>query len=225
MQLSIIIPTLNEAPTIAQSLSRLRHEDSCELIVVDGGSSDGTAELARPHADKILPTAKGRARQMNVGARAASGDVLLFLHADTILPAGFTSAIEEALRDPQVVGGRFDVRLNAAGWPFRMIETMMNLRSRLTRISTGDQAIFVRREVFQQIGGYPDIALMEDLELSRALKRAGKVACLRERVVTSARRWQQHGVFRTILQMWVLRFCHFIGVPAARLRAFYADTR
>ena len=225
MLISIIIPTLNEAPSIVQTLGRLRQDGECELIVVDGGSADRTAELARLHADLVVTAPRGRARQMNTGAREARGEVLLFLHADTRLPPQFPKLLTQVLNDPYVVGGRFDVRLDADGWPFRMIETMMNLRSRLTRISTGDQAIFVRRRVFQEIGGYPDLVLMEDVEFSRKLKRVGKIACVPERVVTSARRWQQNGVFRTMVRMWILRFCHFIGVPASRLREFYVDTR
>ena len=225
MRISIIIPTLNEAPSIVQTLERLRQDSECELIVVDGGSADRTAELARLHADLVVTAPSGRARQMNTGAREAKGEVLLFLHADTKLPSQFPQLLTQALNDPYVVGGRFDVRLDADGWPFRMIETMMNLRSRLTRISTGDQAIFVRHQVFQEIGGYPDLVLMEDVEFSRKLKRVGKIACVPERVVTSARRWQQNGVFRTMVRMWILRFCHFIGVSASRLREFYIDTR
>lgn len=225
MRISIIMPTLNEAPSIAQTLARVRKDSECELIVVDGGSTDGTPERAHPFADLVVPAPRGRARQMNTGADQASGEVLLFLHADTILPRNFSQLLAQALSNTQVVGGRFDVRLDAEGWPFRMVETMMNLRSRLTKISTGDQAIFVRRLVFEKIGGYPDLALMEDVEFSRKLKRAGQIVCLYEQVVTSARRWQQDGVFRTIVRMWILRFCHFWGVPAERLREFYADTR
>ena len=208
-----------------QTLVRIRQEGECELIVVDGGSTDSTLELARSHADLVVTAPRGRAQQMNTGARESSGEVLLFLHADTRLPSGFLQLLTQTLDDPQVVGGRFDVRLDADGWPFRMIETMMNRRSRLTRISTGDQAMFVRRQVFQEIGGYPALALMEDVEFSRKLKRVGKIACLPERVVTSARRWQRGGVFRTIVRMWTLRLCHFMGVPVSRLREFYADTR
>ena len=179
MRISIIIPTLNEAPSIVQTLARVRQEGECELIVVDGGSDDSTLELARSHADLVVTAPRSRAQQMNTGAREAKGEVLLFLHADTRLPSGFLQLLTQALNDPQVVGGRFDVRLDADGWPFRMIETMMNLRSRLTRISTGDQAIFVRRQVFQKIGGYPDLALMEDVEFSRKLKRVGRIVCFR----------------------------------------------
>jgi len=203
----------------------VRQAGECQIIVVDGGSNDGTPEIARPDADIVLSSQRGRARQMNAGAQVASGKVLLFLHADTLLPQGFPALLNRVLADPQVVGGRFDVRLDAPGWPFRLIETLMNVRSRLTRIATGDQAIFVQREIFLAVGGYPEVALMEDLELSKKLKRVGKIACLRERVVTSARRWQRDGVWRTIVLMWTLRLGHFLGVPPEQLKAFYADTR
>ena len=225
MNISVIIPTLNEAATIVEILRRLRHSGSCEVIVVDGGSDDGTPELARPQADVVLSAGRGRAKQMNVGARAASSQVLLFLHADTVLPLGFPALLEHALHDPQVVGGRFDVRLDADGWPFRMVETLMNIRSRISRIATGDQAIFVRRQTFLELGGYCEAELMEDLELSYRLKRRGKLVCLRERVVTSARRWQRDGIARTIVLMWVLRLLYFVGVSPNYLKTFYADTR
>ena len=225
MDISIIIPTLNEAATIGETLRRLRSSGSCEVIVVDGGSDDGTPELARPQADLVLSAGRGRATQMNVGARAASGQVLLFLHADTVLPPGFQALLKDALRNPQVVGGRFDVRLDAEGWLFRLVETFMNLRSRLSRIATGDQAIFVRSRTFLELGGYREAELMEDLELSYRLKRQGELACLRERVVTSARRWQRDGIARTIVLMWLLRFLYFIGVSPRYLKTFYADTR
>jgi rSAM/selenodomain-associated transferase 2 len=225
MRVSVVIPTLNEVESIAQTLAQVRQAGKCQLIVVDGGSGDGTLEIARLYADVVLSAPCGRARQMNAGARAAAGDVLLFLHADTVLPLGFPALVDQALADPRVVGGRFDVRLDAAGWPFRMIETLMNLRSRLTRISTGDQAIFVRRQTFLAVGGYPEVELMEDLELSRKLKRAGQIACLRAQVMTSARRWQRDGVVKTIVLMWTLRLGHFLGISPEHLKAFYADTR
>lgn len=225
MDISVIIPTLNEAATIGETLHRVRSSGSCEVIVVDGGSRDGTPELARPQADLVLSAGRGRATQMNVGARAASGQVLLFLHADTVLPPDFPALLEDALRNPRVVGGRFDVRLDAEGWLFRLVETFMNLRSRLSRIATGDQAIFVRSRTFLELGGYREAELMEDLELSYRLKRRGELACLRERVVTSARRWQRDGIARTIGLMWLLRFLYFIGVSPRYLKTFYADTR
>ena len=225
MRVSVVIPTLNEADTIAHTLVQVRQAGECEIIVVDGGSDDGTLELARQHADRVLSARRGRAYQMNVGAEEASGGAILFLHADTVPPARFSQLIDQALTDPAVVGGRFNVYVDAPGWPFRMIGTLMNIRSRLTGIATGDQGIFVRRETFASIGGYPEWEIMEDLELSRQLKRAGKIACLRDRVRTSARRWQKHGVTKTILIMWGLRLCHSFGVRPASLKAFYADTR
>ena len=180
---------------------------------------------ARPYVDRIVAAPRGRARQMNAGARAASGGALLFLHADTIPPEQFSELIANALADPEVVGGRFDVHVDAPGWPFRVIGSLMNIRSRLTGIATGDQGIFARREVFETTGGYPEWDIMEDLEFSCRLKRAGKIACLRARVKTSARRWQKHGVTKTILLMWGLRLCHFFGVSPPALKTFYADTR
>lgn len=223
--LSVIIPTLNEVETITLTLRRVREAGACEIVLVDGGSGDGTADSARPHADQVLHAARGRASQMNAGARVATGEVLLFLHADTILPANFSDMLCEALHDPAILGGRFDVHLDASGWAFRMIETLMNLRSRLTRIATGDQAIFVRRETFFALGGFPELELMEDVEFSRRLKRRGKIACLRARVTTSARRWRQDGVLRTIGLMWMLRLAYFLGVPPRQLKAFYGETR
>ena len=225
MGISVVVPTLNEASNIARTLAQVRQAGECQIVVVDGGSEDGTPEIAGRSADVVLSASRGRARQMNVGARAATGEILLFLHADTVLPQEFPRILAQAFADPQVVGGRFDVRLNAPGWSFRMIETMMNLRSRLTRISTGDQAIFVRRETFLAIGGYPEVELMEDLALSRKLKRVGKIACPRAPVVTSARRWQRDGMLKTIALMWALRLAHALGVSPERLKTFYADTR
>jgi len=158
---------------------------------------------------------------MNAGARAATGDVLLFLHADTLLPADAASAVEEALRDPWVVGGRFDVRLGSPRAMLRLVEALMNLRSRLTGISTGDQAIFVRRDVFEAMGGYAEIPLMEDVEFTGRLKRRGRLAALRLRVTTSARKWERDGILRTILLMWTLRFLYWTGVSPARLHRWY----
>lgn len=225
MRISVVIPVLNEADGIMRTLKQLRQAGVWESIVVDGGSDDGTVSLARQHADVVMLGPRGRARQMNAGAQVAHGEVLLFLHADTDLPRGFPRLISNALQDSQAVGGRFDVRLDAEGWPFRMIETLMNGRSRITKISTGDQAIFVRRAVFQKMGGYPELELMEDIEFSRRLKREGRIACLRDRVTTSARRWRRDGVARTIVKMWTLRLCYFFGVSPARLRTHYTDTR
>jgi rSAM/selenodomain-associated transferase 2 len=221
--LSIVIPSLDEAENLARLLPEVGARCAgAELIVVDGGSGDGTEEIMRgwPGA-RYLTSDRGRARQMNAGARAAGGDTLLFLHADTRLPPDAVSAIGRALSDPAVVGGRFDVRFSNSRWPFRMIAAFMNWRSRLTRIATGDQAIFVRRAAFEAVGGYPDLALMEDVELCRRLKRRGRIACLPQRVTTSARKWERDGIARTVLLMWTLRLLFFCGVDANRLHAWY----
>jgi rSAM/selenodomain-associated transferase 2 len=223
--LSVIVPTLDEASVIAVTLAAARVPGCGELIVVDGGSSDDTLAIARRLADRVLSAPRGRAAQMNAGARAAGGDVLLFLHADTRLPADYSGAIARALADEGVIGGRFDVRLDAPGLAYRVLERAISARSRHTRVATGDQAMFVRRETFARVGGFPLLPLMEDLALARALKRVGRVACLRETVLTSARRWQRHGVVRTVLLMWTLRLAYYAGISPTRLARVYADAR
>jgi rSAM/selenodomain-associated transferase 2 len=222
---SVIIPTLDEAAVLAATLEQARQPGVREIIVVDGGSVDQTPAIGARSADRVLSAPRGRAAQMNAGAACARGDVLLFLHADTLVPAGFAEAIIAACRDPAVVGGRFDVDLEPSSPLIRLTGALMNHRSRLTGISTGDQAIFIRREVFAQLGGYADVPLMEDIDLSRRMKRAGRIACLRQRVTTSARRWLCDGVVHTILRMWTLRFLYFAGVPPETLARFYANTR
>ncbi len=221
MKLSIILPALNEASGIVATLTALQPLRAAghELIVVDGGSIDATALLASVDADQVINSARGRARQMNAGAAAASGDALLFLHADTRLPAQADSLILDALQNQ--LWGRFDVEISGRPAMLRVVAGMMNRRSRLTGIATGDQAMFMTRAAFDAAGGYPEQPLMEDIELSKRLKRLGPPACLRERVVTSGRRWEQHGVWRTILLMWRLRFDYWRGVPVERLAARY----
>jgi rSAM/selenodomain-associated transferase 2 len=220
---SIIVPLLNEAerlPALLAHLAPLRHR--AEVILVDGGSTDGSLEAARSAEwVRFLTAPAGRARQMNAGAAAAAGDVLLFLHADTTLPPAALDHIGAALADPRVVGGRFDVRLDHPQPIYRIVETFMNLRSRWTGIWTGDQAIFVRRATFDRVGGYPDIPLMEDVEFTRRLRRAGPRACLHARVTASARKWEREGALRTILLMWGLRFLFWIGVAPERLHRWY----
>jgi rSAM/selenodomain-associated transferase 2 len=225
MRISVVVPVLNEERTIGNTLSSLASLKPHEIVVVDGGSGDRTREICERLGARVLGSERGRARQMNCGARHATGEVFLFLHADTRLPPSAFNDIRAALADPRCVGGRFDVELKGSHQMLRVISALINCRSRATKVATGDQAIFVRREIFTGMGGYPDIPLMEDIALCRSLKRLGAIACLRSRVVTSARRWEKDGVWRTIFRMWVLKFLYLAGVPPARLKQFYADTR
>ena len=221
--LSIIVPMLNEAaalPALLAQLARWRTR-GCEVVVVDGGSTDGSATMARAAGFTVVDAERGRARQMNAGAALARGEVLLFLHADTQLPADADVAVRAALADGRRDWGRFDVRIAGRSPMLRVVAGLMNLRSRLTGIATGDQAMFVRREVFDGIGGFPLQPLMEDIELSRRLLRRSRPACLRARVTTSGRRWEQRGVWRTIVLMWRLRWAYWRGVPAEVLAEAY----
>ncbi|MGZ8488892.1 MAG: TIGR04283 family arsenosugar biosynthesis glycosyltransferase [Candidatus Binatia bacterium] len=225
MNISVIVPVLNEEKSIAATLQALAHLQPHETIVVDGGSQDRTAEIAAECGVKVILSERGRARQMNRGARQASGEVLLFLHADTRLPPTAFSDIAGAMGDPRYVGGRFDVELDGKHWMLPLVGRLISYRSRLSKVATGDQALFVRRAVFQRMGGFADIPLMEDIAFCRRLKGLGEVACLRSRVVTSARRWEVDGVWRTIFRMWTLKLLYLTGVSPARLKQFYADTR
>ncbi len=222
MRLSIIVPVLDEAAVIASQLLLLQplRASGAEIIVVDGGSSDATRELAAPLADRVMAGTRGRALQMNLGANTASGDTLLFLHADTRLPDGADRMIADALSATNA-WGRFDVAIEGTHPMLQVIAALMNLRSRLTGIATGDQAMFMTRAAFERSGSYPAIALMEDIALSRALRRLSRPTCLRARVTTSGRRWEQHGVWRTIFVMWRLRLAYFFGAEPARLAAQY----
>lgn len=217
------MPVLNEAASIEgtlRSLSGFRAKGA-EVIVVDGGSSDDTLFRARPLADQVLAATRGRASQMNAGASCATGDILLFLHADTHLPEAAAMTMLQTISRGSSVWGRFDVRIEGQHPFFRVIAALMNWRSRLTGIATGDQAIFVRREVFQAIGGYPNIPLMEDIEISKRLKRTSRPLCIRERVATSGRRWEKHGILWTILLMWRLRAAYFWGADPFDLAQQY----
>ncbi|MCK9608216.1 MAG: TIGR04283 family arsenosugar biosynthesis glycosyltransferase [Methylomonas sp.] len=220
-QLSIVIPVINEAAQLAEKLQTLQGlRDYCQLIVVDGGSDDNSPVVAAAWVEKVLHSQRGRAIQMNVGAFEADADILLFLHADTRLPADAVSLIVDAV-EQGYRWGRFDVEFDSSRPVFKMIAFMMNGRSRLTGIATGDQAMFVTRQAFAAAGGFPEIALMEDISLSSRLKNLGWPCCLHAKVVTSARRWQQHGVLKTILLMWCLRLAYFFGADPNRLAAQY----
>lgn len=219
-----MLPILNEEAQVAACLGALQplRGQNSELIVADGGSRDRSVALAGPLADRVVVGPRGRAAQMNAGARQANGDILWFLHADSLPPPDALSLIRAALAGRERGWGRFDVRLSGRRPSLRMVEFSMNLRSRLTGIATGDQGIFVRRDLFERIGGYPPIALMEDIALSRALKRYGRPVCLRQRVLTSSRRWERDGIARTILLMWRLRLAYFLGAdPDALARSYY----
>jgi len=223
MKLSIIIPVLNEQNSIAaflQSLQSLREAGS-ELIVVDGGSSDDTVVSALGLCDKLLNAEKGRALQMNMGANAASGAVLLFLHADTRLPSNADKIILTSIANSKRCWGRFDVKLSSDSSLFRLIAGMMNFRSRVTGIATGDQAIFVSADIFRQIGGFQNIPLMEDIAISKQLKKISTPICLHEKVTTSSRRWEEQGSWKTILLMWRLRWAYFLGEDPKVLVAKY----
>ena len=222
LKISLVIPVLDEAAGISTTLRALAplRSRGHEVIVVDGGSADATVALASAAADRVIQGPRGRARQMNAGAAAAQGEVLLFLHADTVLPDAADGAIWHAMA-AGARWGRFDVRISGGKVLFPLIATLMNLRSRLSGIATGDQAIFVERRLFLQLGGYADQPLMEDIELSRRLRALSPPACLRQRVQTSGRRWQQHGVWRTVWLMWRLRWRYWRGAsPEVLARAY-----
>jgi len=220
--LSIIVPVLNEAAAIEAALAALAQYRirGVEVIVVDGGSVDATPNLARPFADRIIVAARGRALQMNAGAAAARGEILLFLHADTRLPENADVLISDALARTGRVWGRFDIRIDD-GLALALVAEMMNVRSRLTGIATGDQAIFMTRAAFESAAGFPPIALMEDIAFSAALKRIGPPVRLRAKVTTSSRRWRQNGIARTIFLMWRLRLAYFAGADPAQLAQRY----
>jgi rSAM/selenodomain-associated transferase 2 len=222
-KLSIIIPVLNEGDGIAAALDALAHLRAVgtEVIVVDGGSRDATVERAQRRADRVVLAARGRALQMNAGAERASGDVLLFLHADTRLPAEADRVVLDGLDQSRRVWGRFDVKIDGRSRLLPVVAWLMGLRSRLTGIATGDQAIFLRRDAFQAVGGFPAVALMEDIAICKRLKRLGRPLCLRACVTTSGRRWEKNGVLSTILLMWRLRFAYFLGADPKQLARRY----
>lgn len=227
MRLSIIIPCLNEAEEIAATLdacAEMRARGT-EIIVVDGGSSDATIALAKSRADVVLSAPRGRASQMNAGARCARGEILLFLHADSRLPASADTLVLDGLAASGKRWGRFDVVISGRHALLPVIAACMNRRSRWTGIATGDQALFVTRELFDHAHGFPELPLMEDVALTSTLARSGRPLCLRQPVITSGRRWEKHGVVRTVLLMWRLRLAYWRGISAEELARRYAPHR
>ena len=226
-RLSVIVPTLDEAEHIARSLQSLAsaRKRGAEIIVVDGGSSDATTAAAEPYADRVLRAPRGRAAQLNAGAQSASGDVLLFMHADAAAPENVDLILSEALAGRVLAWGRFDVHIESRRRVLGMVAAMMNLRSRLSGIATGDQGMFVTRALFDRVCGFPALPLMEDIALSRALKRVASPLCLRAKIVTSGRRWERRGVARTIWLMWRLRLAYYLGADPADLAPRYDQVR
>lgn len=219
------MPVLNEARALAEALPKLTSLPVEELVFVDGGSSDESRRMLSEAGIVWLASEQGRALQMNAGAAICRSDLLLFLHADTLIDSSHIRAVRQAMEDADVVGGRFDISISGDDSLFPLIARLVNLRSRISCISTGDQGMFVRRAVFRRLGGFPEQPLMEDIELSKQLKRQGGIACLRKTVSTSGRRWQSHGVIRTILLMWRLRLLYWLGVPVEKLAHQYREAR
>lgn len=226
-QLSIVIPALDEADRIVALLEALApaRARGVEVLVVDGGSRDETMSVAAALADRVIEAPRGRSLQLNAGVLASRGEILLFLHADSLPPPDVERAVIRAVAGQTLVWGRFDVSIASTRVALRLVATLMNLRSRLTGIATGDQGIFTTRALFERVGGFPIQPLMEDIALSRSAKRIATPICLRERIVTSGRRWERRGVARTILLMWRLRLAYFLGADPHKLALQYEHVR
>jgi len=226
LTLSIIIPCLNEASHIVSTLKKLQkiRQQGHEIILCDGGSTDNTCKLAENLSDHILSTPPGRAIQMNTGAKKARGDVLCFLHADTLISANFESIITHELKQTDRIWGRFNIKLSNTSVPYKIIAWFMNIRSCMSGIATGDQGIFVYKETFLKLNGFANIPLMEDIEISKRLRKTSRPICInKSTLTTSSRRWEQFGIFKTVTLMWQLRLRYFLGTPPAELVKFYKN--
>jgi rSAM/selenodomain-associated transferase 2 len=223
--ISIIIPTLNEEENISTCLASTWDAPNVERIVVDGGSADRTVEVARSCGAKVLTSPTGRAMQMNAGAGVAKGDLFLFLHADTCLPAGFANWVRQTLAQRGVAAGAFQFRLDASSLNLQIIEKVANWRSRLLQMPYGDQAIFIRSALFREIGGYPDLPIMEDFEFIRRLKKKGRILTLSQPAITSARRWRMYGLWKTTLINELVVGAYYLGIPASRIHRFAGRSR
>ena len=221
LKLSIIVPVYNESGQIEQCLKKLQllRQQGHEVIVVDGGSDDDTLSLATPLCDIATQSIKARATQMNAGAAEATGDYLLFLHVDTVLPDNVSKLFLQLNKDKW---GRFDISLSGNHFMFRIIETCMNIRSRISGIATGDQVLFIDKALFLKVNGFPEIALMEDIAISKTLLKIAKPVCLKEKVVSSSRRWEKHGIIKTIIKMWLLRLLYFFDFDTNKLARMYS---
>lgn len=221
-KISIIIPCLNEEENILETLLPLQksRQRGHEIILCDGGSTDSTITLSTPYVDKIITSNKGRAIQMNNGAASATGNIFCFLHADTIATENIDSLIISALHSNKL-WGRFNIRLNNNKWPFRIIESLINIRSCISGIASGDQGIFIHSSVFNKLDGFKNQPLMEDIELSKRLKKITRPACIKDTLITSSRRWEKHGIIQTVILMWTLRLKYFLGTPVEKLHTRY----
>ena len=219
--ISVIIPVLNEAAAIETTVSRVKQAIGVEVIVVDGGSEDATVGLVEALGIKLIPSSPGRAIQMNVGAAAAKGDILLFLHGDSYLPPGYEDLVRFALTKPQTIAGAFQLRIDADKFSVRLVEKFVNLRSRFLGMPYGDQAIFLKATVFEEVGGFPPLPIMEDFELMRRLRRLGKISIVPAKVITSGRRWLKLGVVKTTLINQVVIVGYFLGISPRKLRNWY----
>ncbi|MBD2354399.1 TIGR04283 family arsenosugar biosynthesis glycosyltransferase [Tolypothrix sp. FACHB-123] len=224
-KISIVIPTFNEAGNIQDAIASTQPSTNIEIIVVDGGSQDDTVAIAQSLGVKVILSSPGRAVQMNAGAVAASGDILLFLHADTRLPAGFDALIRTALQQPGTVAGAFNLRIDASGWGLRLVELGVKVRSQFWQMPYGDQAIFITKDIFNKIGCFPELPIMEDFELIRRLRCIGKITFIKASVITSARRWLRKGIFKTTLINQIVIIAYLLGISPERIRSWYRQEK